>query len=75
MTSSEGRAESVEFNAARGWLEKFMRRNNLSLRRKTSFAQEYPDKLIAKLLSYIIHVLYHSSHYVIVLYHMPHVTI
>ena len=38
MALSKGRAESVEFKVSRGWLEKFMRRNNLSLRRKTSVA-------------------------------------
>ena len=52
MAPSEGRAESVEFKTSRGWLEKFMRRNNLSLWRKTSVAQKDPDKLIAKLVSY-----------------------
>ena len=43
MAPSEGRVESVEFKASRGWPEKFMRRNNLSLRRKTSVAQKDPD--------------------------------
>lgn len=32
ITPSEGRAESVKFKGSRGWLEKFMHRNNLSLR-------------------------------------------
>ena len=31
-----------------------MRRNNLSLRRKSSVAQKDPEKLIAKLVSYVI---------------------
>ena len=38
MSTSEGILENEEFKASRGWLEKFMRRNNLSLRRKTSIA-------------------------------------
>ena len=29
MTPSEGRADSVESKASRGWHEKFMRRNNV----------------------------------------------
>ena len=31
ITPKEGRAESVEFKGSRGWLAKFMHRNNLSL--------------------------------------------
>ena len=34
MAPSQGNC--VKFKASRGWLEKFMRRNDLSLRRKTS---------------------------------------
>ena len=52
MAPSESRAESVDFKTSRGWLEKFMRRNNISLRRKTSLAQKDPDKRIAKFVSY-----------------------
>lgn len=54
MSTTEGVLENEEFKASRGWLEKFMRRNNLSLRRKTSVAQKDPEKLIAKLVSYVI---------------------
>ena len=38
-----------EFKASTGWLKNFMRR-------KTSVAQEDPDRLIAKILSYVLHV-------------------
>ena len=33
-----------------------MKQHNLSLRRKTSVAQKDPDLLIAKIVSYILHV-------------------
>jgi hypothetical protein len=46
---------SVKFTASTGWLQKFMRRNGLSLRRKTSVAQKDPSRLIDKLVSYILY--------------------
>ena len=49
ITPTESRAESVEFKASREWLEKFMRRDNLTLREKTSLSQKCPDKVIFKL--------------------------
>ena len=39
-----------------GSLEKFMRCNHLSLRRKTSAAQKDPDCLVAKIVAYVLHV-------------------
>ena len=56
MSTSERVLENEEFRTSRGWLGKFMRRNNLSLRRKTSIAQKDPEKLIAKLVSYVIQI-------------------
>ena len=44
------------FVASNGWLQKFMRRNGLSLRRKTTTAQKDPTRLIDKLISYVLHV-------------------
>ena len=44
------------FEATTGWLFKFMKQNNLSLRRKTSVAQKDPDLLISKIVSYILPV-------------------
>ena len=45
-----------KFEATNGWLFKFMKRHNLSLRRKTSVVQKDPDLLIAKIVSYILRV-------------------
>ena len=45
-----------KFEATNGWLFKFMKRHDLSLRRKTSVAQKDPDLLIAKIVSYILRV-------------------
>ena len=56
MSTSEGILENEEFKTSRGWLEKFMHRNNLSLRRKTSIAQKGTEKLIAKLVSHVIQI-------------------
>ena len=50
---TSGKSES--FLASRGWLEKFMRRNRLSLRRRISIAQKDPEQLIGKLVSYVVH--------------------
>ena len=44
------------FVASRGWLEKFMRRNGLSLRRRTTVAQHDPARVIDKLISCVLHV-------------------
>ena len=45
-----------KFEATKGWLFKFMKRHNLSMRRKTSVVQKDPDLLIAKIVSYILRV-------------------
>eukprot|EP00794_Sanderia_malayensis_P014636 gene14636-16155_t len=44
------------FEASKGWLDKFMKRHGLSLRRQRSIAQKDPDLLIAKIVSYILRV-------------------
>ena len=48
--------DEEEFKASNGWLNKLMRRNHLSLRRKTSVAQKDPDRLVAKIVSYVLRV-------------------
>ena len=44
------------FKATEGWLQKFMLRNGLSLRRKTTTTQQEPHRVIDKLILYILHV-------------------
>ena len=44
------------FSASRGWLEKFFRRHNFTLRRRTTVAQRLPQDLVSKVTSYIIRV-------------------
>ena len=39
-----------KFEASNGWLFKFMKRHNLSLRRETSVVQKDPDILTAKIV-------------------------
>ena len=40
----------TEFIASRGWLQKFFKRHQLSLRRKTSVSQKLPQDLMPKVL-------------------------
>ena len=46
----------TEFRASHGWLEKFLRRNGFSLRRKTTEGQKDPEQLVEKLVSFVLHV-------------------
>ena len=41
------------FVASDGWLMKFMNRNSLSLRRRTTTAQKDPSNLASKLVAYV----------------------
>ena len=52
----ESNTATEDFKASRGWLCRSLKRNGLSLRRKTSVAQEDPERMVAKLVSYIIQV-------------------
>ena len=52
----EGTDKAEKFEATKGWLEKFMRRTGLSMRRRTSVAQKDPNQLINKIVCYHIQV-------------------
>ena len=52
--STDEPAEKEKFVASRGWLEKFMKRNGLSLRRRTTTAQKNPSAMVDKLVMYIV---------------------
>ena len=46
--------EASDFTASRGWLERFCRRHQLSLRRRTTVSQRLPSDLIPKVISFIM---------------------
>ena len=52
--STDDPAVKDSFVASRGWLEKFMKRNGLSLRRRTTTAQKNPSSMVDKLVMYVL---------------------
>jgi hypothetical protein len=44
-----------DFKASSGWLQKFMKRHKLSLRRKTSLAQKDPNSLFEKIVDFLLY--------------------
>ena len=57
---AEEKADSTgqmnDFRASEGWLETFMLRNELSLRRRTTQAQIAPEQIIDKVIIYNLYV-------------------
>ena len=54
---AEEEARLNDLRVSEVWLNKFMTHNGLSLRRCTTQAQKTPEKIIEKLISYILYVL------------------
>ena len=52
----DGECAKAEVVASRGWLEKCMKRNRLSLCQRTTAAQKDPAQLINKLVAYVLEV-------------------
>ncbi|KAL7369773.1 hypothetical protein ABVT39_008363 [Epinephelus coioides] len=42
-----------DFHASQGWLERFMQRNNLTIRKRTSLAQKDAKYFINKLVNFV----------------------
>jgi len=47
---------SPSFIASNGWVQKFMARNGLSVRCRTTESEKDPDRLIDKLIAYLLQV-------------------
>ena len=45
-----------DFRASQGWLERFMPRNGLCLRHRTTQAQKTPEQITDKMISYISYI-------------------
>ena len=52
----ENEALKAGFIASNGWLVKFMYRNSLSLRRRTTIAEKDPSHLTSKRVGYVLHL-------------------
>ena len=55
-TAGDDPVAKNRFHARRGWLEKFMKRNCLSLRRRTTTIQKDPAHIVDRLVQYVLHV-------------------
>ena len=50
---ADSKDQMNEFRASEEWLEKFMSRNGLSLRRRTTQAQKTPEQIIDKMIFHV----------------------
>ena len=47
---------SQTFAASRGWLEKFLKRQALTLRRRTTVSQRLPQDLVPRVVGFVMHI-------------------
>ena len=52
LATSDG--DEGSFSASRGWLDNFLRRQNLSQRRRTTVSQRLPRELVPMVVSFIL---------------------
>ena len=49
------------FAASRGWLEKFLKRQEFKIRRQTTISQQLPRELVPKVVGFIMHLFFNIS--------------
>ena len=54
--AEKAKGQMNDFRASEDWLEKFMSRNGLSLRRRTTQAQNTPEQIIDKVIYRIFYM-------------------
>uniref|UniRef100_A0A915KK04 HTH CENPB-type domain-containing protein n=1 Tax=Romanomermis culicivorax TaxID=13658 RepID=A0A915KK04_ROMCU len=56
MLLAEALSGQNDFQASQGWLQKFLQRSNLTLRRRTTISQKLPKDVLPKLMDFVIYV-------------------
>ena len=52
----DGEPAGPAFAASRGWLEKFLKRQEFTIRRRTTVSQRLPRELVPKVVGFIMHL-------------------
>uniref|UniRef100_A0A915IKC9 HTH CENPB-type domain-containing protein n=1 Tax=Romanomermis culicivorax TaxID=13658 RepID=A0A915IKC9_ROMCU len=56
MLRAKALSDQNDFQASRGWLQKFLQRSNLMLCRRTTISQKLPKDVLPKLTDFVIYV-------------------